>query len=113
MTKYTFEMLPALLEKIELRLERMERLILCEGCKELNAGYVSAQQAADMLNFTIATLYTKVCKGEIPYYKKGNRLYFSQAELKDWIEAGKKPIIEQIEKKAYAIVANLGNKRRS
>lgn len=70
MTKYTFEMLPFITGKIERWLERMERLILSEGCKELNEGYVSTQQAADLLNFTIATLYTKVCKGEIPYYKK-------------------------------------------
>ncbi|MDR6460448.1 excisionase family DNA binding protein [Chryseobacterium vietnamense] len=112
MAKYTFEMLPLLLEKIEVRLERIESLIQTARSKDLNDDYLSAKQAADMLNFTLATLYTKVCKGEIPSYKKGNRLYFSFVELIEWIEKGKKCTVDQIEQKAYIIARNLEKSRR-
>ena len=105
-------MLPLLLEKIEVRLERIESLIQTARSKDLNDDYLSAKQAADMLNFTLATLHTKVCKGEIPSYKKGNRLYFSFVEIKDWIERGKKPSIDQIEQKAFIIANKIEKKGR-
>ncbi|MDR6464606.1 helix-turn-helix domain-containing protein [Chryseobacterium sediminis] len=112
MAKYTFEMLPLLLEKIEVRLERIESLIQTARSKDLTDDYLSAKRAADMLNFTLATLYTKVCKGEIPSYKKGNRLYFSLVEIKDWIERGKKTSIDQIEQKAFIIANKIEKKGR-
>lgn len=51
---------------------------------------LSVQEAAGFLRLTTPTIYSKVSKGELPVMKQGNRLYFSQNELIDYLEAGKK-----------------------
>ncbi|MGE6397350.1 helix-turn-helix domain-containing protein [Chryseobacterium scophthalmum] len=107
MQKYTFEMLPTILARIETRLEKIENFILVGGKQEQLTDYISSKEAAKLLKFTLPTLYTKVCKGEVPSYKQGNRLYFSRAELNDWIERGKKETLEDIAEKACNISRNI------
>lgn len=51
---------------------------------------LSVQQAADFLNLTPPTIYTKVSRGELPVMKQGKRLYFSSVELIEYLKAGRK-----------------------
>lgn len=112
MQKYTFEMLPSLMAEIVSRLERIENLVLSGKVPESLDDYLSAKDAAAFLKFTLPTLYTKVCKGEIPSFKQGNRLYFSRVELTDWIESGKKETLENIESSAHKIASEMSKKSR-
>lgn len=43
------------------------------------------------------TLYGYVQRNEIPYHKKGNRLYFFKSEIIDWIKTGKQKTLKEIE----------------
>ena len=51
---------------------------------------LSVSQAADLLNLAKQTLYGFTSKGEIPYLKRGKKLYFKKSELLKWISEGKK-----------------------
>lgn len=105
MKNYTFDEMPNLLAKIEKRLDKIEN-ILSENSSTTNSelDYIDAQKACEILKFTKATLYSKVCKRELPFYKQGNRLYFSRAELLDWIKEGKRKSVSEINSVAQGIV---------
>lgn len=71
---------------------------------------LTIQQAAEFLNLSVPTLYTKVHNAEIPVYKKTKRLYFSKQELTDWIKAGRKKTTSEIAAEAEQYVN--GKKKR-
>ena len=66
---------------------------------------LTIQQAAELLSLTVPTLYTKVSKGELPSMKRGKRLYFSRAELLDYIKAGRKKSNAEVEAEAESYLS--------
>lgn len=46
--------------------------------------------ASKIINLTKPTIYGLVHKNDIPYSKKGKRLYFLKSELIAWINSGKR-----------------------
>lgn len=52
------------------------------------------------------TLYGYVQRNEIPYHKKGNRLYFFKSEIIDWIKTGKQKTLKELEADADAYLSN-------
>ena len=63
---------------------------------------LTIKEAAEFLNLSVATMYSKVSKGELPVMKRGKRLYFSSTELMDYLKGGRKLSHTQIEEKAQA-----------
>ena len=53
---------------------------------------LTIQQAAEFLSLTVPTLYSKTSKGELPFMKRGKRLYFSRTELLEYIKEGRKKV---------------------
>jgi excisionase family DNA binding protein len=51
---------------------------------------MTAQDVCDWLNMKLSTLYQKTHYKEIPFIKKGKRIYFSREELKNWLTDGRK-----------------------
>jgi len=49
---------------------------------------LTVQDAAKLLHITVPTVYSKVSKGEIPFMKRGKRLYFSQVDLMRYVKGG-------------------------
>jgi excisionase family DNA binding protein len=47
-------------------------------------------EAAKLLHLSKQTIYAKVSAREIPFSKQGKRLYFSKAELTEWVKAGRR-----------------------
>lgn len=87
---YTFEQLPEAMSVLHDKLDNIERLLLKgppnnKEEKEL----LSIQQASELINLSVPTIYSKVSRREIPFCKKGKRLYFSTEELLDWIKSGR------------------------
>jgi len=74
-----------------------------EGPEQL----LSIQDAASYLNLSVPTLYSKVSRGELPVMKRGKRLYFSKAELLEYLKGGRKKSISDIEAGADANLSNL------
>jgi excisionase family DNA binding protein len=80
------------------------------GASEPEEDILSIQQAASFLNLTIPTLYTLNSKREIPSCKRGKRLYFSKADLLNWIKQGRNKTLAEIEAEAGTHIQKKGGR---
>ena len=67
---------------------------------------LTIQEAAQFLNLTVPTMYSKVSKGELPVMKRSKRLYFSRTELLEYLKSGRKKSNAEIEQEAEAYLLN-------
>lgn len=86
-------------EVIEARLEIIENLILDlkHGALKVepiehSEKLLNVQEAAQFLNLTVPTIYSKVSRGELPVMKRSKRLYFSNTELMEYLKEGRKQV---------------------
>lgn len=63
---------------------------------------VSIKRASIITNLSVPTLYGKVSRREIPFNKRGSRLYFYESELATWIKQGRVKTVSEIEAEADA-----------
>ena len=64
---------------------------------------MTVETAADYLRMSRSNIYQLTSRFEIPFMKKGKRLYFKKEELRQWIEEGSyKPSSKQ-EKQTIAL----------
>ena len=100
-------------EVIEARLSSIETLILDLKYQPIKVGpnepseqLLTVQEAAQFLNLTVPTIYSKVSKGELPVMKRSKRLYFSNLELMEYLKEGRKKSNAEVEKEAEAYLSN-------
>ena len=100
MKPFTFEDLPNILGTLSMRMENVERMLkeiqLKQGAEPADAGLMSIIEASKLLKLSVATIYSKVCRNEIPVSKQGKKLYFMRSELLDWIKAGRIKTINEM-----------------
>lgn len=85
----TFDKLPEAVQSLLYRLEKIESL-LTKGTEASEDDVpLTVHQAASVLNLSVPTIYAKVNKREIPYMKRGGRLYFSKKELLNYLNEGR------------------------
>ena len=90
MKPFTFDQIPVMMNKIHDKLEYLEKLILRISIVEENENEIlNIQEASKLLNLSVSTIYSKVCKREIPVNKQGKRIYFYRHELMKWIKSGR------------------------
>ncbi|MCK9291653.1 MAG: helix-turn-helix domain-containing protein [Bacteroidales bacterium] len=70
--------------------------------KEQPEQLLTIQEAADFLNLSVATMYGKVHKRELPFMKRSKRLYFSRTELMEYLKAGRQKPFSEIDQEAEA-----------
>ena len=61
---------------------------------------LSVEQAGKFLNLAKQTLYGFTSKNEIPFFKRGKKLYFRKSELEQWLTQGKQKTVIEIQKDA-------------
>jgi excisionase family DNA binding protein len=77
--------------------------VLKEQNKQTNQNLpeiLDIKQAAAYLNLKVCTLYEKTSLKQIPHFKKGNKLFFVQAELLKWVQDGKVSTLNEIQGRA-------------
>jgi excisionase family DNA binding protein len=91
METITFDNLPEAVAMLIEKVQKIEQL-LTSRCLEQpeNQQLMGVKEAAAFLELSVATVYTKVCRGEIPAYKPGRKLYFDKAMLVANIKSRKK-----------------------
>ena len=90
MKPFTFDQIPVMMNKIHDKLDYLEKLILRISTVEENKEeLLNIQEASKLLNLSVSTIYSKVCKREIPVNKQGKRIYFYRHELMKWIKSGR------------------------
>lgn len=57
---------------------------------------LTIKQTAELLSLSVPTIYGLVSRAAIPVSKRGKRLYFSKAELLEWIKDGRKKTTTEI-----------------
>lgn len=89
-------------EVIEARLNNIETLLLDlkhtpkeQGEQPETDELLTVQQAAELLNLSVPTLYGYTQRAEIPVCKRGKRLYFSKQSLFEWIKDGRKKTLAE------------------
>lgn len=96
-----FELLEARLSNIEnLLLDLKHQPTLVENSSKNSEKPLSISEVAEFLNLSNSTIYGKVSRGELPYMKRGKRLYFSQAELENYLKDGRKLTLYEIASEA-------------
>lgn len=60
--------------------------------------FLTIVQASELLNLAKPTIYTLTHKCEIPFIKKGKKLYFKRADLIDWLNTGRRLTRSEIRK---------------
>lgn len=73
--------------------------------------YLNIKEASAMIFLAVPTIYGLVAQREIPHFKRGKRLYFSKAELANWLNEGKRRTNQEISKQAenYLLKKNRKN----
>lgn len=61
---------------------------------------LNIKEAAKFLHLSVATVYSKVSKGELPVMKRSKRLYFSNIELLEYLKKGRVKTNVEIEEEA-------------
>lgn len=101
MKQFTFEDLPKIIGRLSVKIDKIEKLLKSKSAIEgegNNDELLTIDGAAKLLNLSVATIYTKVSKNEIPVNKQGKRLYFYKEELLEWIKSGRIKTIAEIQK---------------
>jgi len=57
---------------------------------DVNEGYLTVEQAADLLKLVKGSIYNLVHKNSIPFHKSGKRILFKRSELTKWMLTGNK-----------------------
>ena len=90
MKPFTFDQIPVMMNKIHDKLDHLEKLILrFSNVEENKEEVLNIQEASKLLDLSVSTIYSKVCKREIPVNKQGKRIYFYRHELMKWIKSGR------------------------
>jgi excisionase family DNA binding protein len=94
----TFDQLPKAVGELLEKVPKIEDILSHETSSPHDTeNPISIQQAATLINLSISTIYGKVCRREIPVSKRGKRLYFNKTELLEWIKAGKRKTLAEIQ----------------
>jgi len=110
--KLTFEELPTAVTILTKEVIEIKRL-LTEKQKQ-----ISLEQPEQWLDLnelikydpekrTKPTWYSKISKGEVPYHKRGKKVYFLKSEIDAWLKGGKCKSNEEIDKEAEEYLSNL------
>lgn len=62
----------------------------------LDKEYLSVNEAATLLGYTKSTIYTKICRGQLPYIKYGKHVKLEKTELLKYMKSGKRLTSEQL-----------------
>lgn len=87
-------------EQINKRFDAIESLLLkiTNTSPEVSTGnpILTVDEAANFLKLAKQTVYQLVSARDIPFSKKGKRLYFHRHELEQWIAEGRKQTRKEI-----------------
>lgn len=114
MEKLTLEQLPDAVSQLHEKLNNIEQLLLNQEKGQTQEDQIlTIQQAAEVINLSVPTIYGLVQRTAIPVSKQGKRLYFSKDELINWIKQGRKKTAQEISDEADSLVAqrNKGGKK--
>jgi excisionase family DNA binding protein len=92
--RISFDELPNRVLKIESQLSSVLKYI--RDPDNAPDRILSIQELSDLTGWAVPTIYGKVHRREIPHFKRGKNLMFSQKAIKEWLDEGRVPTVEEI-----------------
>lgn len=99
----TFDQLPQAVAMLTKEVSELKHLLLQKSEQQATPPaeqLLTVQEAAEFLNLSVPTVYSKVSKGELPVMKRGKKLHFSNTELMQYLKEGRKLTNSEIETEA-------------
>lgn len=108
METLSFDKLPEAVASLSEAVKEMKALLLQKAEPQSEPGNpISIKEVAEITGLTVPTLYGYCQRNEIPYHKKGNRLYFFKSEIiGKWIKTGKQKTIKELQADADNYLSN-------
>ena len=103
--KLTFDQLPNAVTMLIKEVGELKQLLINNQEKSIvepPERLLTVQETAQFLSLSVATIYSKVSRGELPVMKRSKRLYFSSIELMKYLKDGRKKSNVEIEEEAEA-----------
>jgi excisionase family DNA binding protein len=100
---FTFEQLPQAVAMLTKEVSELKQLLLQKNEQQPvvpSEKLLTIKEAAEFLNLSVPTIYSKVNRGELPVMKPGKKLYFSSTELMQYLKEGRKRTNSEIEAEA-------------
>lgn len=104
----TFDQLPQAVASLTQEIGEIKKLLIEKSnlqSAEITEQLLTVEQAAQFLNLSVPTIYSKVSRGELPVMKRTKRLYFSSTQLMEYLKQGCRLSNDEIEAKAEAYCA--------
>lgn len=88
------------LKNLELLNKQIHELVKLQRKSNVGYDYINAHELAELLNESVKTIYGRVYKRQIPFYKPGKKiLLFKIEEILEWIESGKHSSVDELRRK--------------
>ena len=58
--------------------------------------FLTVEEAGHLLSYSTQGIYGLISKRELPYYKKGKRVYFKRSEIEAWLEDGRQETFNEL-----------------
>lgn len=84
--------------------QQVNTVVIEKEIESKQSKFINVKAAAEYLGVSMQTIYSKVHKNEIPYYKDCGKLYFDTAELDDMIRSKRVKTNAEINAEASAYI---------
>ena len=81
MTEISFNDLPKAVTELTRKVDELYKVIKNVQPQETADQFLTVDETAEFLNLSVPTIYSKVSRRELPYMKRGKRLYFARKDL--------------------------------
>jgi predicted DNA-binding transcriptional regulator AlpA len=114
MENTTFETMPKAIDELrngQSRLEELVSKLLTQHPQQEKEEFITLKQVCGLTGYAAPTIYGLVGADAIPYFKRGQRLFFDRAAILAWIKEGKRKSKAEIEASADALLKKHNSKR--
>ncbi len=102
----TFNDLPKVVSNLQTTVNNIERFLLENGKQQPPQPeadeLLTVKKAADFLSLSVATMYGKIHRKELPVMKRSKRCYFSKFELINYLKEGRIKTYDETAREADA-----------
>lgn len=108
----TFDQLPMAVSQLLDKLTTIEKLLENREPRNIDEPdqLLTIQQTGSLLSLSVPTLYSYVQRNEIPFCKRGKRLYFSKNDLTNWVKASRQKPLSETAEEAQKITKRISHK---
>ena len=97
MTTISFNDLPEAVTELIRKVDELYNVIKNVQPQETTDQFLTVDETAKFLNLSVPTIYSKVSKRELPYMKRGKRLYFARKDLETYLQGGRVKTVRELE----------------